>query len=149
MPFRTASTFFNYLDLVWDHFAAVKGLVDERRLERKQRAVYKSTKPDTHVEVFLNPGVRGLPVLGPNVAVHVEAGEVFGGGLAGFKVGLRGEVLLDALLGLMMPWRGVGRAGDMGYDTWYVVNILGTRYSNSTPETRPIEETYTRYSSVS
>ena len=65
----------------------------------------------THVHVLLDPGVRCVPVLGPDVAVHVEAGEVILGHSAVLEVGLRGEVLLDALLRLMVEVAGSRQSG--------------------------------------
>ena len=53
----------------------------------------------------------GLPVLHPDVAVHVEAGEVILGHSAVLEVGLRGEVLLDALLRLMVEVAGSRQSG--------------------------------------
>lgn len=65
----------------------------------------------THVEVFLNPGVGGVPVLEAVVAVRVAPGEVFLGNLAGGEVGFGGEISGDALqdLWLSAQWLLVSR----------------------------------------
>lgn len=59
----------------------------------------------THVEVLLDPGVGGVPVLEAVVAVRVAAGEVLLGDLAGGEVGLGGEVSGDALQDLRCAYR--------------------------------------------
>lgn len=51
----------------------------------------------SYLEVFLDPGVRGLPVLGTEVTVRVAAGQVFDGHATGGKVRRRREVLRNAL----------------------------------------------------
>lgn len=77
----------------------------------------------THVHVLLDPGVRCVPVLGPDVAVHVPAGEGFLGHSTVLKVSQGREVRLDAHQRLMRSLvaargaRGGGRWGRGDYFT--------------------------------
>ena len=69
----------------------------------------EDNRQDTHVEVFLDPCVRRVPVLGSNVAVHVTTGEILLGHFAVFEVSHWGEVGLDAEHSLMTRQRVTGR----------------------------------------